>query len=140
MSTMTTTHTLKITHGESKARDTYGYPTVTLKDEQGRRFKCMGGGYDMFGTVLAEWLQAAYPDKAARLASRAYYTYTDHSLMVNDRGLYGVYHDTEKGTVRIDGAVGQTTVERLAKEEFGLTIRAILNHRGHTTGWTVTED
>lgn len=138
MNTMTTTHTLKITHGTSRARDTYGYPTVTLTDQHGRKFKCMGGGYDLFGTVLAEWLTAAYPERTAELADAAYYTSVPgEGTRVNEDGLYGVHHSG--GRVWLDGAVGQLTIERLAKDHYGLTVKATLDSRGHTTGWTVTE-
>ena len=140
MDTMTTTHQLKITHGTSRAQDTYGYNTVTLTDEQGRRFKCMGGGYDMFGTVLAQWLTAAYPERTADLAPRAYYVFREGTgTQVNKDGLYGVYHDASAGRTWLDGAVGRTTVERLAKDEYGLTIKATVNGKGHTIGWTVTD-
>ena len=140
MHTMTKTHQLKITHGTSRARDTEGYPTVTLTDEQGRRFKCMGGGYDMFGTVLAQWLTATYPERTAELAPRAYYEFREGSgTIVHKDGRYGVYHDATEGRVWIDGAVGESTVQRLARDHFGLTVRNLTNGKGHTIGYAVEE-
>ncbi|KJK12557.1 hypothetical protein UB45_07720 [Terrabacter sp. 28] len=134
------THTLKISHGTSRARDTDGYPTVTLTDELGRKAKCMGGGYDMFGTVLASWICAAYPERVAKLGERAYYTYKPgQGTIVNRDGLYGVHHDSNDGKTRIDGAVGVSTVERMAREELGLTIKATVNAAGRVTGWTVED-
>ena len=139
MDTMTT-HTLKITHGTSRARDTEGYPTVTVTDEHGRKAKCMGGGYDMFGTVLADWIGAVYPDRVAALADDAYYTFgSGRGTVVNENGLYGVHHDTTAGRVWIDGAVGEGTVQRLAKDRLGLTVKNVTNNKGHTTGWLVEE-
>lgn len=41
----------------SRARDTHGYNVVTLTDTStDRSFRAIGGGYDMEGTVFAEWL------------------------------------------------------------------------------------
>lgn len=132
-----TAHTLKITHGTSYARETNGYPTVTVTDELGRKAKCMGGGYDMNGTVLAEWICAVYPDRVAKLGERAYYTYKPGTgTVVNRDGLYGVHYDAGTGATRIDGAVGVSTVERMAREELGLTITAKYTGMG-LKGWTV---
>ena len=47
--------------------------------------------------------------------------------------------DASAGRTWLDGAVGRTTVERLAKDEYGLTIKATVNGKGHTIGWTVTD-
>ena len=46
----------------SKARDSYGWNIVTLIDYD-KKYKTCGGGYDMTGTVFADWLQANYIDK-----------------------------------------------------------------------------
>ena len=134
------THTLKISHSTSRARDTDGYPIVSVRDEQGRRFRCMGGGYDMFGTVLAEWITAVYPDRVKTLADRAYYTSRPGvSTIVNRDGIYGVHYVEEDDRVWIDGAVGTSTVERMARDELDLRVRALTNRQGHTTGWTVED-
>lgn len=49
---------LIITHTKSRARDTYGYNVITLWDGKDH-FKACGGGYDMIGTVLGDWLTMA---------------------------------------------------------------------------------
>lgn len=141
MTTMTTTHELKITHGTSRARDTQGYPIVKLTDEQGRTFRTMGGGYDMFGTVLADWITSAYADRVAELAPRAYYTFRkSEGTQVDRDGLYGVYHDATDGRVWLEGGVGESTIQRIARDELGLTIRNIVNGKGHTVGYAVEDN
>lgn len=46
--------TLTISTGTSRGRETHGYPIVRLRDsETGKLYRCMGGGYDMVGIVLA---------------------------------------------------------------------------------------
>ncbi len=46
----------------SKGRDTYGWNIVTLIDGKDK-YKTNGGGYDMMGTVFAQWLWKNYSDK-----------------------------------------------------------------------------
>lgn len=40
----------------SKARDTYGYNVVTLRANGTKVAQCNGGGYDMIGTCLGDWI------------------------------------------------------------------------------------
>lgn len=50
----TLTTTLYVTWGTSRGADTYGYTTCSLRDRSGKKYaSTCGGGYDMFGTVLA---------------------------------------------------------------------------------------
>ena len=40
----------------SKARDTLGYNVVTLRADGKKVAQCNGGGYDMMGTCLGDWI------------------------------------------------------------------------------------
>ena len=51
------TDTVLFTYGVSRGRDTYGYNMVTLSSNTGKRFRAMGGGYDMHGQVMGEYVQ-----------------------------------------------------------------------------------
>lgn len=115
--------TLNLSWSTSKARDTYGYNIVRLDDEAtGQRYKTCGGGYDMVGTVLADWLTATCQDelKAFCQANKralvgAYGGYWKHP------DLYGMFVDMDKGTVRLDGGCGESSIIRIA-EAIGLKV------------------
>jgi hypothetical protein len=60
--------TLTIRWGTSKGRDTYGYTTCSLRNQRGKRVAaCNGGGYDMRGTVIGNWLAATFPNELRAL-------------------------------------------------------------------------
>lgn len=51
----------------SRGRDTYGYNICTLLVDGYKVAKCNGGGYDMQGTCLGDWLARAFPDRLNKL-------------------------------------------------------------------------
>jgi hypothetical protein len=54
---MNSTH-LNISWSVSRGQDTYGYNICRLDDTRtGKRYHLNGGGYDMIGTVLGDWLE-----------------------------------------------------------------------------------
>jgi len=111
----------------SRAADTYGYNVVTLTDsETGKKYKASGGGYDMTGTVFADWMEDLFQDKLKTLASRAvssvfYAEGVYVSRNYNDAkgddlyGMTAVYHDGKLHKVIIDGACGLDTVISICK-------------------------
>lgn len=130
--------TLTISHGTSRGQDTYGYNIVRLRDSHdGKLYRCMGGGYDMIGTVLADWMVANYQDELSKLTDKAYYHYrNDKPYQRNDDGLYGMAVNLDTGRVSIDGACGVESVRRIAKEA-GIKLTALPSRRGNTVGWVV---
>ena len=140
-------HTLKITHGTSRARDTYGYNTVTVTDEAGRKFKCMGGGYDMTGTVFGEWLADTHQTELRAWAAALGATADENGRTpVPDH--YGAFlvpaskHVPLASRVLLDGACGIESMLRIAKA-LGLKLERTYKpsgpSRGETTGWLVEE-
>lgn len=141
---------LRLSYGTSRGADTYGYTIVRLADETtGRRFRCMGGGYDMQGTVLADWACATHQDRLRQLADRSYYVtgagagYRQRETTGTDDRFYGmVTYYREDGAVdrvSIDGACGQSSVERILAA-VGIRLARTWNRNGNTTGWMVTVD
>ena len=67
---------LAFSRGESRGRDTYGYPIIRLKHSHtGEVFKCMGGGYCMVGTNLGQYiigLTKDYPEALKALSTFVY--------------------------------------------------------------------
>jgi hypothetical protein len=115
----------------SRARDTYGYNIVTLTDsDTGKKYRATGGGYDMTGTVVGEWLAgAADPDDAPA-------TINDRTR--NDSGLYGMTtHRSPKMTrtwVTLDGGCGLQSMRTIA-EAIGMKVTATIDRKGNATGF-----
>jgi hypothetical protein len=61
------TKTLEIKWTVSRARDTHGYNICTLYVDGRKAAACNGGGYDMKGTVLGNWLASAFADRLLKL-------------------------------------------------------------------------
>lgn len=126
----------------SKGRDTYGYNICRLDDRNnGKRFRCMGGGYDMIGTVFGEWLQENYQEKLQEIKARSHYITDENGTGSNPRfdSLYGMSWKTDN-TVSLDGACGIESMIRIA-EAIGLEVERDYikkgKRRGETVGWYV---
>ena len=121
------THNLTITYGTSRGRDTYGYAVVTLRERGEVKARCNGGGYDMRGTVLADWLQATYQDRLKKIASRMHYRYSKGKTLKPNSAknyLYGGNWYKDENRVSLDGGCGWSSIKRIA-EAIGLTIQSI---------------
>lgn len=133
--------TLTISTGTSRGHETYGYTIVRLRDSQdGKLYRTMGGGYDMVGTVLGDWLTANCQTALRPLADRAFYVSDDvrgyRRTGDEQNALYGMYFDGM--TVRIDGACGVDSVRAIARAA-GVKLTALPSRRGETVGWIVGE-
>lgn len=152
---MSTLKTLSVKWSISKGRETYGYNICKLIDSspEGKVFKCLGGGYDMLGTVLADWVEDQYQSELLLNSDKAYGTYEDGKYKcLSESGrfdhMYGMYKHVKSGEVvkiTLDGACGVNSVERVIKEVLGLTIERIYNYnkRGQvkdTIGFNVYKD
>ena len=133
---------LSLSWGISKGRDTLGYNICRLDDRNdGRRFKCIGGGYDMVGTVFGEWLEANYQNELQAIKARAHYLSDENGAVANPRtdSLYGMRW-TKDNRVTLDGACGIASMIRIA-EAIGLEVErdyiAAGRRRGETIGWFV---
>ena len=93
--------TILFSYGVSRGRDTYGYNIVTLSSNAGKKFRAMGGGYDMHGQVLGEYVQFnTNPDRLRAVAD------ADDTLPITI---------TPDGKVIVLGASGLTSVMRLMR-------------------------
>ena len=126
----------------SKGRATYGYNICRLDDRNnGKRFLCMGGGYDMIGTVFGEWLQENYQEKLQEIKARSHYITDENGTGSNPRSdsLYGMRWKTDN-TISLDGACGIESMTRIA-EAIGLEVERDYikkgKRRGETVGWYV---
>jgi hypothetical protein len=142
------TRSLRISYGTSRGRETYGWTIVTLRDETtGKRYRTIGGGYDMIGTVFGSWLQDVAQAELVTLQDRAYGEYvatdgvTAYSTNRSAGALYGMAtHYTRNMTsvkITLDGACGIESMRRIATAA-GIDVKGIVNGRGHTVGYLVT--
>lgn len=107
----------------SKGRDTYGYNICTLWDGD-KAYRCNGGGYDMLGTVFANWLFANYKESIINACKPA--TQTDKGY----DGFYGFFHRNDN--YYLDGACGFSCMELIAKA-IGLMPEYVRDRKGNLT-------
>ena len=102
----------------SKGRDTYGYNICRLDDRNnGKRYRTMGGGYDMIGTVFGDWLETCYQEELMQIKDQSDRFYNErHYLNDNsEKGtFYGMTYNKVKDCVSLDGACGIESIIRIA--------------------------
>lgn len=138
---------LALSWSVSRGRDSYGYNICRLDDTStGDRFKCMGGGYDMLGTVFGAWLAANYQPELLAIKERASYYFSKEkgheSRDPQGGAFYGMKYYIDDNRVSLDGACGLDCMIRIA-EAIGLEVErdyiAKGRRRGETVGWYVSE-
>lgn len=102
---MTDNRLLQFKWTKSRALNTYGYNICSLWVNGHKAASCRGGGYDMMGTVLADWLVKNFQLK---LRER----FNKESI----KKFYGATLNEETGAIFIDGACGISCVIDLARE------------------------
>lgn len=140
---------LRLSTGTSRGMNTDGYTIVRVRDTStGKTYRCMGGGYDMVGTVIADWACDVHQSRLMSLAGDAHATVTpdgyrsrrdEHHI---PQGLYGMaaHYDAAGELVRVsvDGACGLESVRRILSA-CGVTLTAAdLDRRGNAGGYMVT--
>ena len=139
---------LTVKHSISKARYSLGYNRVTLIDQTtGKRYATCGGGYDMLGTCLGEYLQSNHQLELLAIAHHAacQYDKTTGFKSLYDPGkwtkpegmLYGMTRNTDLNndkllSVRLDGACGFDCMVKIARAA-GLTVNLYHDKKGNLT-------
>ena len=130
---------LSLSWSTSRGIDTYGYNIARLDDQNtGKRYRCMGGGYDMTGTVFAHWLADVYQSELLELVKtipRIDAGYQVKGYLKSEK-IYGL-NVTPKGNVTLDGACGLSSMIAVC-DALGLDVERTWNRKGHTTGFYVT--
>lgn len=145
---MVKTNYLSLSWSTSRGRDTYGYNIARLDDMSptGRRHKCMGGGYDMVGTCIGQWLMSAYAERLLQIQGNADTVVSEKFGRIKNPGdnrFYGMTHYQKDGRVYLDGACGLDCMIRIAAA-IGVRITSNYNRRanrgrGATEGYFVTD-
>lgn len=137
MSKLHTNH-LALSWSISRGRDTYGYNICRLDShDSGKRYRCMGGGYDMTGTVVADWLVAEHQDKLMKLVKNEMSSVDGHdgdANYVSFPRFYGMTYVVNGGRVTVDGACGIESVRRIA-EACGIELQRLSNRKCYTIGF-----
>lgn len=142
---MNITH-LSLSWSISRGRDTYGYNICRLDDRTtGKRYRCMGGGYDMIGTVFGDWLQDTRQDALRTLYADHCDQFTAYTEAIphwrNHPDFYSMMWNVKEGRMILDGACGLDCMIKIA-EAIGLEVEREYQkrgrNRGQTLGWYVS--
>ena len=114
----------------SRGRDTYGYNVVTLRTGFRREkiASTCGGGYDMKGTVLADFIKFHFADELKRLNAAEFYGLSFWNP--ETRKYHKFYRQGDK--ISLDGACGFSCIERILNK-IGFSLRFIGESRNETT-------
>lgn len=118
---------LQFKYGTSRGRDTYGYNLVTLYVDGAKVARECGGGYDMQGAALGQWVQSAFQAELLAMSDRAHAEYPrvngeyigknrHYSREERPALIYGMALVTDNGKpskVNIDGACGWSSVRAI---------------------------
>ena len=117
----------------SRGRDTYGYNICSLWVHGHKVESCNGGGYDMQGTCLADYLMSEYKDRIIKLPAQ-------YSSLDKGKGFYGLCYwkngkrrraYSDGASVSLDGGCGFSSIERIAKR-IGLNLRYVHGSKNET--------
>lgn len=135
-------HHLRLSWGVSRGRDTEGYTICRLDDSlSGKRYRCMGGGYDMVGTCFGDWLADNYQTELLKIKERAHYRFGTWEPQKDS--FYGMSYNAQKNKVSLDGACGLDCMFKIANA-IGLEVQREYKtnsmSRGETLGWFVSQE
>lgn len=109
-------HVITYAWTTSRGRDTYGYNLLTLRQGGERVARQCGGGYDMTGAAVADWMGERYPVRLAQLArTHAGATYSKaEGYKVKERAeglFYGLTYYPDNDSASFDRACGLESVK-----------------------------
>lgn len=105
----------------SRGRETYGYNICSCYVNNFKVGSTCGGGYDMQGAALAEFINTVF---SAELATLPAYYKADRS--VNKSGMYGLYEYHDGSGAYVDGSCGLNCMVSIL-EALGYVIRYVCN-------------
>jgi len=120
---------LILTIGRCRGRDTYGWTLVTLTDPStGKRYRARGGGYDMIGSALGDFIEDRYQNRLRTLAKPSA-SKTGKHIYHSEGLLYGMLRDNDTGAVMLDGGCGISAMKSIAAQ-IGLSCEGTFRRRG----------
>ncbi len=91
----------------SRGRDTYGYNICSLYVDGKKVTSCNGGGYDMIGTCLGDWIEKEFREELKSLDVDKYYGLREY-----------------EGKRYLDGGCGFSSMKSII-EALGYTLRKL---------------
>lgn len=120
----------------SRGRDTYGYNICSLYVDGKKVASCNGGGYDMEGTVIGDWLMFAFQDRLLKYCRENFPEGKTSGQPFSGVSYYTV-ESHGKESVHCDGAAGKNAMENIAS-----AIGIKFQWKGETknsSNWIVTD-
>lgn len=119
----------------SRGQDTYGYNICSLYVDGKKQFSTCGGGYDMKGTVFAQWVKANFLEKLKTLKSNrgsmddntGFYGLTFSRIGENGRHEYCKEYEP-KANIHLDGACGFSSITAICKE-IGIEVEYVTSEK-----------
>lgn len=99
----------------SRGRDTYGYNICSLYVNGVKQHSCCGGGYDMTGTVIGNFIQSNFPEQIKKLRSDKFYGLT-FSKVYKNRSYRRFKRYSEGMKFYVDGACGSSSMEDILRK------------------------
>jgi len=87
--------------------------------------RCTGGGYDMTGTCLGQFIEQNFPEQIKRLDSRHFYGLMHWNTKTKKRQ----YRSSENTQTGLDGACGMSSMRNIL-EKIGFKLEYINETRG----------
>lgn len=95
---MKNNYILQIKWSVSRGRNTYGYNICSLYVDGQKSASCNGGGYDMEGSVLGDWMTREF----------------QHQLKsIDETQFYGIRKNYETNKTYLDGACGFSSMTKI---------------------------
>lgn len=113
-----------IKYSESRGRDTYGWNICTLREYGQKIARCNGGGYDMAGTVFAEWVKVHFAAELEKLAADDFFALDFFDPIAKKHRK----HFRSGYKICLDGGCGFASIERVL-EKIGFEVRKIERYR-----------
>ncbi len=101
----------------SRGRYSYGYNICSLYVDGKKVASCNGGGYDMKGTVLANWVESVFYEELKKLKPADFY-----GLSIYNKNYKRLKQFRPGARLVLDGACGFPSIERIL-QAIGFYIR-----------------
>ena len=131
--------TAEFIYTTSRGADTYGYNICTLYVRGLKVASTCGGGYDMSGAALGEFIERYWQAELLGIKARAASVWdgTRRESMPDRPGaLYGMTYHAHKDKISLDGACGFSSMEAVLKA-LGYVLRFNGEQRRNRTLYTI---
>ena len=116
-------YSLVFTWGTSRGQDTYGYTTVSCKFNNEKMGYCSGGGYDMKGTVFAQFVDKMFHEELKRCSTKGHYGFSFYNKKT--RKSQTQWSSNCYDTEFLDGGCGFNCIQKVFRDKLGYNIKFV---------------